>query len=1228
MFHPLYDITIRNSVTQEERVVEVVWDDGPLFPGIVVFKQYGAAEVFDSDWENTVDLNTGIPYSFCKETTEVTFEPKLTYPFAVKVETPNANRCIIHTCNLLIKKPVRITQATGIDDANGVITVEYTGYGANVRYSLNNVTFQGSNVFTGLLPGAYTIYIEDQDPEYPEAEWCRNRTNVVVGFPVSFGPRYQLDFDNVLDGAAKRDYSLQVYKKDYSGPVEFVCASDKPIEIEWPESGNDKYDGWKPSKCYISFYAEELYTYEELFTSDERGYRVDLLEEGALDWRGYLLPEFLSHPFQDGMYFVSLTAADGLATLKNYPYLDENDNPYEGEKSFISIIFDCLDKLELSIPLVSAIDLYADGMREATSITDTNPIISDPLFQASVNVDWFKDEKGVIWDCEKVLKTIIGTFKARISQYGGKWVIEAVDAKRNPYWVVTYNADRSLRSYSIINPVQVRKLPNTGFPQWVDEVPNHELIPAAKEIVVENDLQVIDNLIPGGGFKNRDFLNDGNLVNFHGTATIERFAVNEKENKNAVVFPNKAFNFNNANWQQSEPFFLIADPTAHLYFKIDYFHDPDNSAVAGTEVYFRLEGGGQVYTNSGWVPADATARYTINSFNGNSAASLELIIPPVPVSGNYFIRLYEVGARNMPGTSFVRYHGVLLSILPEGRKPTEFQESVITNTNRYSWTPDPYEVYFTDVPPMLNFRQTYKNYIVVNGNQTEGWHFKGETKSNNLLNIIAANIAYNYSFPTRVLRGTLQGHFRYGSILQEFAANNRLFFPDGLRIDYKMAESSGTFIELVGTVGTPGGGGGGGTPPPDPVTDTVTITNVTVVDRTITVTAQTSGTRQILYSLDGVTFYSSNVFSGVANGSYSSITAMLSGTSIRDVWPFTVVVNYVVMQPKPAAPTGWVTDDSANTGDWTDNPLFPAGEMLIAGQIRPLLSKPIINILGDHAVGTVGVRIAATATRPASDWLFNNVAYTDGGSVVIDPKDLSNYVKYIDLLGQLPTGIPDPKTAPNMPLFMQYLNSGGGGTSLVKGTIRLSFRQGGVDITVFEKGTTAAIDVRAEITPNDETNITGRRISKTGRVWEFTTGLIFTANDNVNAQTAYSAEFTGTVSGTRTASATIFPVAPSYHGVVNSLTPTENEIKGLTKQIWAKRDRLIGFNAINQRATFAEPASFGIRAIYDQNGFPEDSSFNRTQSTFTLADGTTELMNVYVKKIAAGNGSTFYYKFV
>lgn len=81
---------------------------------------------------------------------------------------------------------------------------------------------------------------------------------------------------------------------------------------------------------------------------------------------------------------------------------------------------------------------------------------------------------------------------------------------------------------------------------------------------------------------------------------------------------------------------------------------------------------------------------------------------------------------------------------------------------------------------------------------------------------------------------------------------------------------------------------------------------------------------------------------------------------------------------KPTVP---VTNDAADTFDWTYTPSHTSPsnyEYTTDGGLTysNVTTKPITGLIGEYAVGTVGVRVKAAAGKTASATLFNTVAFT------------------------------------------------------------------------------------------------------------------------------------------------------------------------------------------------------------------------------------------------------------
>lgn len=91
-------------------------------------------------------------------------------------------------------------------------------------------------------------------------------------------------------------------------------------------------------------------------------------------------------------------------------------------------------------------------------------------------------------------------------------------------------------------------------------------------------------------------------------------------------------------------------------------------------------------------------------------------------------------------------------------------------------------------------------------------------------------------------------------------------------------------------------------------------------------------------------------------------------------------------------------------------------------------------------------------------------------------------------------------------------------------------------------------------------------------------------------------------------------VHPIYHGSLSTdKTPTQEEIKALTKHIESKGTKTYSFTTNNQRFVFAYPKSYGtLSAIYDQNNFNVTSTFTIYTVPIQCLDGSTVDYYVYI----------------
>ena len=99
-------------------------------------------------------------------------------PGSYTVYVKDANGCTNNVTVIIANSPAPNVIATSTpaacNNVNGTITATGTGGVAPLQYSLNGGAFQSSNIFTGLAAATYTISVKD-------ATGCTNNTTVIIG---------------------------------------------------------------------------------------------------------------------------------------------------------------------------------------------------------------------------------------------------------------------------------------------------------------------------------------------------------------------------------------------------------------------------------------------------------------------------------------------------------------------------------------------------------------------------------------------------------------------------------------------------------------------------------------------------------------------------------------------------------------------------------------------------------------------------------------------------------------------------------------------------------------------------------------------------------------------------------------------------------------------------------------------------------------------------------------
>lgn len=225
-------------------------------------------------------------------------------------------------------------------------------------------------------------------------------------------------------------FSGDPYEFKVSGGADFDYRADGVNDITAPVLG---------SSCGFTMMIQDA-THEDLITdmasANEGRFTVRVERDGEFYWAGVINAPEVSFEDQYYPYEFRITAVDGLALLKNYPYTQGQrrwEDKFEGQSKFITIISRCLKKLPHIAThfegaekfIVTAINWYSDQSTATPSATD------DPFWDHFLDNRAFSTGQstgnGKFLSCYEVISAICTAFGARIALFDGYWLVEQIE---------------------------------------------------------------------------------------------------------------------------------------------------------------------------------------------------------------------------------------------------------------------------------------------------------------------------------------------------------------------------------------------------------------------------------------------------------------------------------------------------------------------------------------------------------------------------------------------------------------------------------------------------------------------------------------------------------------------------------------------------------------------------------------------------------------------------------
>lgn len=165
---------------------------------------------------------------------------------------------------------------------------------------------------------------------------------------MAYGVKYSCEWTSPM--REQRVYSIDILEDGYTGEVYPLYPTGDVLRITQGKIDDPELEPIKSSEAVLSLLCiDEGDPYMSLFTTDPMRYKLRIRQgEGPKKspyWQGYLVAGTYTQDYANPPYHVQIRATDGLAILKDIPYLDAEGKRYTGVQSLDSIVRDIISRI-------------------------------------------------------------------------------------------------------------------------------------------------------------------------------------------------------------------------------------------------------------------------------------------------------------------------------------------------------------------------------------------------------------------------------------------------------------------------------------------------------------------------------------------------------------------------------------------------------------------------------------------------------------------------------------------------------------------------------------------------------------------------------------------------------------------------------------------------------------------------------------------------------------------
>lgn len=604
--------------------------------------------------------------------------------------------------------------------------------------------------------------------------------------------RYTAGFDTVASDNTVINYELEIDDVNYVGDPTDLIMGGNPIECEYTNADSSKLAPLRQSSLSFELIATEAFELNNLYTDDERTYKVTLKKDGSIFGHYFIIPDGTREWFMDPPYTVNVRAIDGLGLLDNFKYVSDTGAFYSGPDSIINIFAKCLSVLGLDMPINTFSKISYDGMDINDDAFAKVKIYQDRYLIQGKNVQ-------DVMSCGEIMESILKEWVASIVQMNGEWFIFRWNDIATNFGDVVfrkYDSNGVFIGDNIINIDLI--LGNKSGDVWhvnADQMRSVDM--PYKQVAIKYTYGFLRNLLSeSASFFQGDI--SGNFFDWDKQGTLSA------DPSLAIGFPASLYGHFNASGD-GDTLSLTNKITLQggLHIKIELTFNVGHANAQPIMVSVFDGTNFQFLGPNGWQPTEVF--FTFSNFQrvGNNTFGLgqtitgvwEFDLPPVEATYEFDVYIGKAYyyADNIYGSE--SGESKLYDIrIGASAGSIEFVSETWTTTNNanYSTVPDVIEVFNGEG----DYEAFWGTMLKEDLTHTDGFIRYGAAEILPFLEIASQDILYQHGRPMNKYEGSIYGIFPYLSRINISNGLSGVFMPMTLRYDFRANIVQSTLIEV------------------------------------------------------------------------------------------------------------------------------------------------------------------------------------------------------------------------------------------------------------------------------------------------------------------------------------------------------------------------------------------------------------------------------------------------